>query len=332
MNVLVTGANGFVGSKLCEYLVKSGQTVIGLVRPISDLQFLRDLKSLHLLQGDITNKNDLVKAMKGVSIVYHVAAYTSDWGPWSTFNDVNIEGVRNVMEAALINKVKRVVHISTVSVYGFPGKENIDETTPLASIPDDPYITSKSEGEKIALSFNGKDIKVTVIRPAGIYGPNDRTTSLQMIPVLLKGGFGFVDGGKHLISPIYIDNLVQAIRLAGESEKAPGQAYNIVDDDQVTWREYIDWMCEDLNCKKPRLSAPAWVAWPLANVIENTAKFFKKKEAPLITRFRIRAVMRNNHYKTEKAKKELGYKPQVSTRKGVERTVKWYFDYVKNVT
>lgn len=289
MKVFVTGANGFVGSKLCEYLINSGQTVTGIVRPTGDLQFLQDLKSLHLIHGDITNKNSLIEAMKDASIVYHVAAYTSDWGPWSAFKSTNIDGVRNVVEAALKNKVERVVHVSTVSVYGFPGEENIDESTPYADLPDDPYITSKTEGEKIALSYNGEDIKVTVIRPAGIYGPNDRTTSLQMIPVLLKGGFGFVDGGKHLISPIYIDNLVQAIRLAGESDKAPGQAYNIVDDGLVTWKEYIDWMCEDLNCKKPRLSAPAWIAWPLANLVENISKLFRKKEAPLITKYRIRA-------------------------------------------
>lgn len=329
MKVFVTGANGFVGSKLCESLIKSNTEVVGLVRPTADLRFLSDLKSLHLIQGDITNKESLATAMKGASIVYHIAAYTSDWGPWSTFNEVNIEGVRNVMEAALTNNIKRVVHISTVSVYGFPGNENIDENAPYAFLPDDPYITSKTEGEKIALSFNGKNIEVAVIRPAGIYGPNDRTTSLQMIPVILKGGFGFVDGGKHLISPIYIDNLVQAVRAAGHSDRAPGQAYNIVDDGLVTWKEYINWMCEDLHCKKPRLSVPHWFVWPLAKLVENTCIFFKKKEAPLITKYRIRAVMRNNRYSTEKAKKELEYHPRVSTREGIKQTIKWYLDYVK---
>lgn len=327
MKILVTGANGFVGSKLCESLTQSSDSVCGLVRPTGDLRFIQGLESLRLIQGDITDKQCLMEAMKDVSTVYHVAAYTSDWGPWSTFKSMNIDGVRNVMEAALASGVKRVVHVSTVSVYGFPGKLDIDETSPLASIPDDPYITSKAEGEKIALDFSNEKLEVTVIRPAGIYGPNDRTTSLKMIPILLQRGFGFVDGGRHFVSPIYIDNLVQAIRLAGESEKAPGQAYNIVDDGDVTWREYIDWLCEALHCKKQWISAPGWFVWPLASLVENGAKLFNKKEAPTITKFRIRAVMRNNSYSIEKAKKELGYSPAVSTREGLKQTAKWYFDY-----
>jgi nucleoside-diphosphate-sugar epimerase len=117
------------------------------------------------------------------------------------------------------------------------------------------------------------------------------------------------------------------IRHAGASAGAPGQAFNAVDDGTVTWREFIDWMCADLACPAPRLSAPGALVWPLSVLVENTAKAFGKKDSPLINKYRVRVVMRDSHYSTEKAKKLLGYRPRVSTREGVRRTIAWYRQY-----
>jgi nucleoside-diphosphate-sugar epimerase len=114
--------------------------------------------------------------MKDVSVVYNVAGLVTDWGPWDIFRKVDVDGVRNVMEAALQHKIRRVVHISSVSVYGFPGGTDTDENSPWIARADDPYSTTKAEGEKIALSYQSDQVDVTAIRPAGVYGPNDRTT------------------------------------------------------------------------------------------------------------------------------------------------------------
>lgn len=330
MKVLVTGANGFVGSNLCGSLIRTGHSAVGLVRPSSDLTFLKNLPGLQIVKGDITQKESIEAAMKDVSIVYHAAGYASDWGPWKTFRSVHVEGVRNVMDTALQCGVQRVVYISSVSVYGFPGGVAIDETAPLVPRSDDPYITTKTEGEELALSYQSDKLEVAVLRPAGVYGPNDRTTTLQLAPVLVSRQFGYVDGGKYLMAPVYIDNLVQAIRLAAENDRAPGQVYNVVDDGKVTWKEYVEWMCEDLNCKTPWLSVPKWIAWPLAVVLDNTAKLLKKRESPMINKYRVRVVMNDNHYSTEKAKRELGYSPEISTREGIKRTIDWYLKYTDN--
>jgi len=327
VKALVTGANGFIGSNLCADLIQDGHSVAGLVRPSGERAFLEGLDSLKVFEGDITKPESLKSALKGVEVVYNVAGYSSDWGPWETFRRVNVEGVGNVIEAASEAGVRRVVHISSVSVYGFPGKTNVDESQTFVPRPDDPYITTKAEGERLALSYNGKGIEVAVIRPAGVYGPNDRTTTLQLAPVLLAGKFAHVDGGRYTMAPVYIENLVQMMRLASENADAPGQAFNAVDDDLVTWREFIDWMCADLGRPAPRLSAPGALVWPLSVLVENTAKAFGKKESPLINKYRVRAVMRDSHYSTEKAKKLLGYRPGVSTREGVRRTVAWYRQY-----
>ncbi|MFQ5565555.1 MAG: NAD-dependent epimerase/dehydratase family protein [Paracoccaceae bacterium] len=329
MNVLVTGANGFIGSNLCDRLIRSRDSVTGLVRTSSDLSFVENLAPLELRTGDITDRDSLRAALDDVSVVYHVAGYSKDWGSWKIFRENNVEGVRNVIETARECGVRRVVHVSSVSVYGFPGKTGVTEDAPFIARPDDRYVTTKTEGERLAMSYHGNGLEVTVIRPAGVYGPNDRTTTAQMAPAMLDGKFGYVDGGRHIMAPVYIDNLTQLIMLAGSSSKAPGEAYNAIDDGLVTWREYAEWMCEDLGCANPRFSVPRHITWPLAVVVEKTAKLLGKKESPLINKYRIRAVMADAHYSAEKAKRELGYRPLVSTREGISRTIKWYREYAR---
>ena len=332
MKICVTGANGFVGSNLCKTLIEKGHQVIGLARNTSNLEFIDNLSELEVCTGDLTDPNSLKQAFDGVSIVYHVAGHASDWGKWQKFQAVNIHGVRNVMECAISCGVKRVVHISSVSVYGFPGAMDIKEDRSWILRPDDPYVTSKQKGEEIALGFNGNGIEVTVLRPAGLYGPNDRTTSLNLLPEIARRRLPYIDGGKYVMGPIYIDNFVRAAILAGEKGSAPGQAYNIVDDGKTTWRQYIEWMCAGLKCGKPLLSVPSWIAWPLACLVEGLARALSLKDAPPITKYRIRAVMGDSHFSSDKAKRELGYKPEISTREGVRRTVNWYLQYTTQIS
>ncbi len=328
MRVLVTGANGFIGSNLCADLARRPELdVVALVRPTSDLSFLQKLESITTVIGDITEPESIAAVMEDVSVVYHVAGYSSDWGSWKVFRAGNVDGVRNVMEAARRSGVRRVVHISSVSVYGFPGGVDIVEETPFTPRRSDRYITSKAEGEHLALSYHGQGLDVTVVRPGGVFGPNDRTTTLQLAPVLMKGGFGHVDGGVHLMAPAYVDNVVQLIRLAGEARDAPGEAFNAVDDGRTTWRQFIDWMSEDLECAAPRLSAPAAVVFPVAAAIEAGAKMLRSKTSPMINKYRVRAVMRDSHYSADKAKRLLGYRPEVTTRDGIRRAVEWYRGY-----
>jgi nucleoside-diphosphate-sugar epimerase len=324
MKILVTGANGFIGSNLCRHLIERGHDVVGLVRPSGDRRFLSGLAELHIFEGDITDRAGLDAAMEGVEIVHHVAGYSSDWGSWQAFRAGNVEGVRNVMEAARNAGVRRVVHVSSVSVYGFPGGTDLTEDTPFTARPNDRYITTKAEGERLAMDFNGRGIEVTAIRPGGVYGPHDRTTTAKLAPALEAGQFGHVDGGRHVMAPCYIDNLTAMMCLAGDSAAAPGEIFNAVDDGRTMWRQYIEWMCADLGCPPPRLSVPHALVWPVAVLMEGFGKAVRMKESPLINTYRIRAVMKDSHYSTAKAKRLLDWQPTISTREGITRAIDWY--------
>jgi nucleoside-diphosphate-sugar epimerase len=327
----VTGANGFIGSNLFRHLVRRGNEVVGLVRPESDRAFLADWNSKTVL-GDIANGHGLAEAMRGVSVVYNTAGLASDWGAWSDFWKANVKGVRNVLAAARANNVRRVVHVSSVSVYGFPGGRELDETAPFLARPHDHYITSKAAGDLLALRDHSPDLQISVVRPAGVYGPNDRVTTRPLADALRRRRFVFVDRGQHIMAPIYVGNLVELIRLAGEHERAAGQAFNAIDDLHTTWRQFIDWFCEDLGCPAPRLSVPARAAWPIAAAIEKFAKAAGFRTSPPVNSYRVRATMQDNHYSALKAKQLLGWTPSTSTRDGIRHAAQWYLNAVPDCT
>lgn len=327
--VCITGANGFVGSNLCGHLLASRCDVHGLVRPGCDRRFISSLRELRLHEGGLGDRASLERAFEGAALVFHVAARTADWGPWREFEATNIAGVTNVMEAARTCGVRRVVHFSSVSVYGFPGVADVTEDHPWRELPGDPYVTSKQRGEAAALGFHGRGIEVAALRPGGLYGPNDHVTSLRLFDALERRRMPYVDGGRHLMAPAYIDNLLQAAVLAAAHAQAAGRVYNVTDDGHTTWRQYLEWACAELDCTPPRQSLPSTVAWPLAAGVESAWNFLRLNREPPLTRYRARAVMADSHYSSARAKRELGYAPAVTTREGLRRTVAWYREFVR---
>ncbi len=328
--ILVTGANGFIGSNLCRHLTCiPGAEVRGLVRPASDLAFLRDNRRVALIRADLADRERLSAAMRGVSTVFHIAGLASDWGAWREFEKANVEGVRNILDAARATGVRRVVHLSSVSAYGFPGGVDLDEAAPFIDRPRDRYITTKAAGDRLAMQANGHGLETVVVRPAGVFGPNDRVTTRPMAHALLRGRFGYIDGGRHMLAPVYVDNLVELLRLAGAHGDAPGHAFNAVDDGHTNWRQFIEWFCEDLSCRPPGLSVPAALAWPMAVTVEAAAKAFGARSSPPINTYRIRATMQDNHYSAAKAKRMLGWTPLVSTREGVRRAARWHLETLR---
>lgn len=323
----MTGANGFVGSNLCRHLLESGCHVRGLVRPRADRRFIASLPGLEPCTGDLGDSASLERAFADVAIVFHTAARTSDWGPWIEFESVNVAGVARVLEAARMRGVRRVVHFSSVSVYGFPGRADVTEDQPWRALPNDPYVTSKQRGETTALGGHSRGLEVVVLRPGGLYGPNDHVTSAPLFTALQQGGLPWVDHGRHLMAPAYVDNLLQAACLAATRAEAAGRVYNVTDDGRTTWRQYLEWACAELGCSAPRWSLPSRVAWPLAAAVESTARLLRLREAPPLTRYRVRAVMADSHYSCACAKRELGYAPAVTTREGLRRTVDWYREF-----
>jgi nucleoside-diphosphate-sugar epimerase len=323
MKAFITGINGFIGSNLAERLIADGEEVSGLVRKTSDLSFLKGLK-VKLFFGDLSNRTLLDEATRGVDIVYHVAGLASDWGAIELFRKVNVEGTKNLLESSLNSGVKRFVFISSTAVHGFWGFRDATEDSPkVATIF--PYCITKAEAEDLVNRFHReKGLPTLIIRPGNVFGPKDRTTFLKMAELLEKGQMVYINGGRPLTCPTYIENLIDAILLAVRRKDTVGETFIITDGLEITWKEYTDKIAEKLGVSRPHFSIPYPLAYSAGAICEAILKLFRSEKPPIITRYRIANAGKDYHFSIEKARTKLGYQPRVSLDEALERTVKWY--------
>ena len=320
---LVTGANGFVGSMLCRKLVERGDRVRGLVRRTSDLSLIADLP-VERCVGSLDDWESLNAAACEVDVVYHLAGAVSDWGTLDHFRRINVEGTRHVLEAAVANKVARLVYISSTAVHGFPNAQDMDETWPQPEMPF-PYSRSKQEAEALALGYHGRgDIQVVVVRPGDIYGPGDRVVLQRLSGLLEAGAVPLIGGGAGLGALTYVENLADGLILAGTVEHAAGEAYIVTDGIKLTWREYAEKLSSALGAPSPRLSIGPTVARALASLLELAYGLLGVRSRPPLTRYLVEHMTTDYHFCIDKARRELGYVPRVGLDEALERTAAWY--------
>jgi nucleoside-diphosphate-sugar epimerase len=321
LNVLVTGANGFVGSHLLRHLSeKHHYRVTGLVRRTSNLSRLCD-KQYSLLYGSINDP--LERFTKGFDAVIHTAANTTYWGNSDEVYKTNLEGTINLFKASMSAGVRRFIHFSSTVVYGFDG--NIDTVESSAMKPfKSGYCRSKAMAEK-ELQRAGRDMELVILRPSNIFGPSDIVFSYLIIQAVEKGIlFAFPKGGKTLTSPCYVKNIVSAVESALQTRTGFGEAYNITDGRDMQWKTYLDIIAGEFGKKPPRISVPVKPLFCTAKILEGINTILRIKSRPFITPHDIAHVAEDYSFSIEKAKTKLGYDPPYTTEQGIEETVRWY--------
>ncbi len=322
---LITGATGFVGSHLAEAAVQRGWSVRTLVRPTSDTSFLDELP-ITLIEGDLTQPDRVREAVQGVDVVLHSAAKVGDWGPVEQYRQINVEGLRSLLDACRGQPLQRFVHLSTLGVYEARHHHGTDETVPPPAQHVDGYTQSKVEAEQLALSrFKETAVPVVVLRPGFIYGPRDRTLLPKVIETLKQRRMRYVGSGKQLLNCIAVANLTEAVFLAVEKPGVVGQVYNLTDGEPVSRRRFIGAIVEGLHLPKPLpVPAPLWLARFLAWWQESSARKRNAPEAPQLTQARIKFLGLNLDFSIDKARRELGYRPIKSFDQAMAETMAWY--------
>lgn len=234
--VLVTGGTGFIGGRLVECLVADfGADVNVLVRDFSKVPRIARYE-IRMLSGDVTDPRALEGAMEGCEVVFH-CAYGNAGGA-AQRKKVTIQGMKNVLRAALQHKVKRVVHVSTISVYGRTDDGDLDESAPR-KYSKDAYADSKLEAEILTFRYFEKyGLPVSIIQPTVVYGPYARVWTVDPINRLKTGRVVLVEGGDGLCNAVYVDDVVQAMIQAATRDEAVGEAFLISAEEPVTWREF----------------------------------------------------------------------------------------------
>ncbi len=326
---LVTGGTGLLGSHIVEHLVRAGREVRALVRLGSDTEWLKSQAGVELATGHLQDEESLIKACKGVEVVYHSAAKVGDWGPRKDFEEITIKGTELLLKAACAAKVKRFVHISSVTGYGHPDGENlvVDENSPLGQnlYRWSYYTKSKVASEALVRKAHEEDgLEITIIRPGWLFGERDRLTIQRVIKAIRSGAMRMMGDGSNRLNAIYAGNVAQGALLAAEKDIANGQAYNMSNNGVITQQELFDTYAKYLKCEPITKHIPMGLAARAGLIMEALWKLFRSKKPPLITRYAVWLMGRKVYFSIEKAQKELGWEPEVSYEEGIRRTVEWY--------
>jgi nucleoside-diphosphate-sugar epimerase len=233
--ILVTGGTGFIGSRLVEILMLDHQAKVRvLVRNFSRASRIARFAEVQMAAGDISDYDAVDRAMENCDIVFH-CAYDFSGQPQQR-QQVNANGTENVAKAALKHGT-RMVHISTIDVYGWPSEGKLDETCSRQA-EGNIYAETKLEGEAIALDYHQKHgLPVTVLQPTIVYGPFSRPWTINPVKQLSSGQVVLVDEGQGCCNTVYVDDVVQAMVLAATKDEAIGEVF-LISGEPVTWSEF----------------------------------------------------------------------------------------------
>jgi dihydroflavonol-4-reductase len=324
VSVLVTGATGFTGGHLAATLARRGETVRALVRTRSRARFDRSplpALGVQAVEGDLGDPASVRHAAEGVEVVYHIAATYREAGqPDSAYRAINVEGTRNLLEAARAGGARRLVHCSTGGVHGHIANPPGTEDAPFN--PGDIYQETKLEAEQLAREFGRETgFDVVVARPIGIYGPGD-TRFLKMFRGLARGNFPMLGSGRAFYHLTYIDDLVEGFRLCGTVPGAKGRTYILAGPRFTTLEELVALVAKELQVRPPRIHWPVWPFWTAGLLCELVCVPLRI-EPPLYRR-RVDFYTKSRAFDTARARSELGFAPKVDLEEGIHRTAEWY--------
>jgi nucleoside-diphosphate-sugar epimerase len=256
--------------------------------------------------------------MAGCQVVFHVAALFKMWGSRKEFDEVNVNGTRTLVEAAIATaSIRKVVMVSAGAVVQGDPKPlvNIDESTPVQEPNFAPYSASKAAAEKILLAADGrrKGFQTIAIRPPLLWGA-DMPMLDQMVDVVQSGSWRWPAGGTQTISTCHIDNLVDALLLA--VDRGHG-AYFVADAEQATLKSVFGDLLATRGVKADDKSIPFEVAWMLAGAMEFFWRLLLLKGEPPITRQMLGLLGKPFTLNIQKATRELGYLPHVTWKQGL---------------
>lgn len=320
MKIFITGASGFVGGAIARKLGPH-HTLMGMARSAAAVEKVKanDARPIQVTFDKLTHKN-----LAYCEAVIHCAAFVEPYGTRQQFWDVNVEGTRTLLAAAREAGVKRFIHMGTEAAL-FYGQDmvDIDETYPYPDKTPFYYSETKAEAEKLVLEANEPGVFETIsLRPRLVWGPNDTTILKNLLEMVDKGRFRWIDGGKYMTSTTHIDNIVHATELA-LTRGVGGEAYFITDREIHMMKEFITMYLKTAGREPQDKNAPSWFVRAVARVVEGFYRLFRIRRKPPVTRFA--AAIMSSHFTvaTDKAERELGYEPVIGVKDGMNAMTEW---------
>ena len=321
---LVTGATGFIGGRLVERLLEAGWRVRVLARNRTALS-AQVQAECEVVVADLANVAVLQQAVALVDVVFHCAANVRTWDTWAAYEAANVQGMANLLAAMQdvcdLTRV-RLLHISTVDVYGFP-LHPCDELC-AADGGEFAYGRSKWLGESLVrVCGDERGLRYTILRPANVIGAGSQFIS-RMGAELRSGVMLTIDGGRIHAGLTHVDNLIDAMLWAAHSDQAIRQCYNVRDDNHVTWGEFVRALRAGIGGKGVVLTLPFWLADTVASGFEQIYRLSGVRHEPLLHRLLVRLFGRTCGHSADKIRQHSGLVGKVSYADALAQSVQWF--------
>jgi nucleoside-diphosphate-sugar epimerase len=313
--ILITGGAGFLGINLIRYLMAKGYALASL--DVEEFDYPERHK-IETIKGDIRDKALLDRAMEGVSFVVHTAAALPLYTPEDIYT-TDVEGTRNVLEAARRHGVERVVHVSSTAVYGIPDHHPLYETDKLEGVG--PYGQAKIQAEMICLEYRAKGMIVPVIRPKSFVGPERLGVFALLYDWALHGhNFPMIGSGKNRYQLLDVEDLCEAIYLTiALPEDRVNDTFNIGAAEFTTMKEDYQAVLDHAGHGKKV------VGFPAAPAIWGLRLLDKLKLSPLY-KWVYETASKDSFVSIEKAERQLDFRPKYSNKDALLRNFRWYIE------
>ncbi len=325
MKALVTGATGFLGGALARRLHSLGWDVAALGRNPSALAELAS-EGIRVIHADLADESAILDACKNREVVFHCGALSSPWGKYRDFYQANVIGARNVIRGCQAHRIKRLVHVSTPSIYfNLAPRLNVKEDDPLPARPVNHYAATKLLAERELDRAHADGLPVIAIRPRAIFGPRDTTILPRLIQRLQTGNMPIIGDGQNIADLTYVENVVDALLLCAESPaQALGKKYNITNGDPVRVWDMAARLSRDLGFKVPTRRVPYPLVDKLAAALEIIFRLVPGQPEPPLTRYSVSVLALSATLDISAARRDLGYVPHVTNEEGFEKFVEWW--------
>lgn len=331
-HALVTGATGLVGSHLVEQLAADGWTVRALVRDPRSAAWLRELGASDFARGDVLDAPSIAGAAAGCEVIFHTAAaIIPAAATWESYRATNVGGTESVIAAARASGA-RLLHVSSVAVYGPQGRYRADgqvttEDAPMPPIPEEAfYARSKRESEQLVLAAHERgEIWAAAIRPDVIYGKRDRNFIPRMATLFSRlHAFPLPGGGKNTLAIINAASVADAAIRAAASDIAGGRAYNVANEGDTTLREFVALAATGLGTVVVPLPVPLGVVGFGLSSARWLWTTLHLPGAGVLQHASLNFVSRDNPFSSARAERELGWRPVVAPDEAIPDAFRWW--------
>ena len=323
MNIAVTGGTGCLGRPLVEKLIAGHKYLKVLTLPNSPSMSYRDDK-IEIITGDLNSSGALDLLCRGCDVIFHLAgkvhSVPKTKAEEQDFYQINVEGTRNLLEAASANKVKRIVFYSTVGVYGQDADFHGDELSPCQ--PGTVYAKSKYLAEQLVLnSSNDGGPDGVVLRFPVVYGPLDRGNVVNLIRAIKKKRFVYFGSALHLRSLISSENVAEAAYLAATKTKAANKIFCVTDGVDYTLSQLVETICRELDTSWRQIRIPLSLGKSIGIIGDILERLF---HLPMpINSDRVRKLSSQLTFSCKKIQGDLGYHPVKSLQDGIKDEIRW---------